>query len=203
MAVAGEIDRVLHGNALRSSGGRTAFGEWDWLDHVPRRDMRRLTGAGYFARAGLAIDEAADLIISRVPGVETIDDAIEWYVATALVELDERQADRAGDVPWHDLERPDDEWPDDDPLEPPTSTPDATSPVQSIELAPAECPTIESWDVEPASVFEPDARPTFYGSMRPARRVSSWDSSPDATSPRRPRRQHTSTWWAIRRWLRW
>lgn len=188
--VVGEIDRVLHGNRLASSSRRTEHGEWDWLEHVPRRTVRRLIGGGYFGRRGLSMDEAADMICDRVPGVDTLDAAIEWYIRTALAELDERATDRASAVRWEDQERPDDEWPDDEPLEEP-----ADEPAEPITLAPAECPTI-AWDVEPAPSFDPDARPTFYGSKRPTR-VSCWDSGTDDASRRRQRR-HGTTWWRIR-----
>lgn len=200
MTIVGEIDRVLAGNPLRSTGARNAHGEWDWVDHIDRRTMRRLTGAGYFARAGLSIDEAADMICARVGGVDTLDDAIAWYVRTALAELDERQADRAGVVRWEDQERPDDTWDLHDPdLLPVSRASSRCEEPETLELDPAELPTVP-WDVEPTPVFEPDARPTLYGSVRPAPSV--WPSTPDDTSPRR-RRRHGAMWWRIvGRWSR-
>lgn len=103
----GEIDRVLNGNAVASCGRRTEHGEWDWLDAVDRRTVRRLTGAGYFARGGLSIDEMADMVAARVGGVETLDEAVEWFISTAVHELDARQAARRGEARWEDQERPD------------------------------------------------------------------------------------------------
>lgn len=207
MTIAGEIERVLAGNPVRSSGGRTGYGEWDWLGAVPARTMRRLTGAGYFARGGLSVDEAADIICARVPGISTPDDALAWYVSTALAELEERQADRRGETRWEELERPDDEWAD--MFEDDGDDIDGQVPVDVVPLAlePDELPTWEPGpdDEEPAPRFPADAPRTFYGSARPTPRRSCWDSAPDDVSPRR-RREHGSTWWAIasavRRWTR-
>lgn len=189
-----EIERVLAGNALVSSGARSEHGEWDWLPHVDRRTIRRLTGAGYFARRGVELDVAADLIIARVPGVETFDDAIEWYVTTALRELDERQAARRGEVRWEDQERPDDSYtfePDDETVEV----------VVDMDVEMIDVDVCYELDREPAFVLPAGTRATFYGSDRSALRVSVWDSMPDDGVRRRVRR-HGSTWWAVCSWLR-
>lgn len=190
----GEIERVLQGNPLQSSGHAHEEGEWDWLPLVDRRTMRRLTGAGYFARHGLALDEAADVIRQHVAGIATMDDAIEWYIRTALHELNERQRERSGEVAWEDQERPEEEWPDDDDLEP-VSMPDDVS---AQQLHPDECETVP-WDVEPPLRLPAGSRPTFYGSQRPVVRRSCWDSVPDDRLPPLDRRR----WWRrLRSWMR-
>ena len=203
----GEIERVLWGNVLQSTGHAHDHGEWDWLPLVDKRTMRRLTGAGYFARNGIALDEAIDMIVERVGGVETRDQALDWYISTALRELDERQGRRAGVVAWEDLERPDDEWDPDDPdlADPvPVSVPDVVLP-ELVELAEpdvAECPSVD-WLEEPEPRYPAGSRPTFYGSERPRVRVSAWDSVPDDLLARRRCAQHRTWWWRVRAWFPW
>ena len=200
----GEIGRVMGGDVPQSSGHAHGGGEWDWLPLVDRRTLRRLTSAGYFRRNGLPLDMAADLIRDRVAGVETFGDAIEWYVSTALRELDDRQARRAGVVRWEDQERPEEDWADhdwsgydDDPEEP--------APVEVLEDPDVPwSPEEYDGELEPVPATPAGARPTFYGSVRPVRRASVWDSAPDDVSRSVPdgvspwrRGWHGSTWWAI------
>jgi hypothetical protein len=103
----GFVDSFVYSERPKSIGNRNRHAEWDWHNLFPKRAFRRLTGAGYFRADGMNIDEFTDLVISRVPGVDTLDAAMDWYMTTALAELDERQADRAGVVAWEDQEQPD------------------------------------------------------------------------------------------------
>lgn len=93
MIFVAELDRVLDGNPIQSRPSRPehAGGEWDPLLALPRRTRRRLIGAGYLNPNGIPPDVAADYIIARVAGVETVDDALGWYVRTALRAIPERR----------------------------------------------------------------------------------------------------------------
>lgn len=86
-----ELDRVLMGTTVKSTPSGPAGGEWDYLLALPRRTRRRLIGAGYLTTYGEQPDVAAELIIAHVAGVENIDDAMAWYVRTALRALAERR----------------------------------------------------------------------------------------------------------------
>lgn len=86
-----ELDRVVGPEALASSPGPRNWPEWDYLYSLPRRTRRRLIGAGYMRRGGMQPDLLADVIVPRVAEVETIDDAMEWYVKTCLTAITERR----------------------------------------------------------------------------------------------------------------
>ncbi|MCB0969124.1 MAG: hypothetical protein KDB37_20020 [Ilumatobacter sp.] len=200
----GEIGRVMGGDVPQSSGHAHGGGEWDWLPLVDRRTLRRLTSAGYFRRNGLPLDMAADLIRDRVAGVETFGDAIEWYVSTALRELDDRQARRAGVVRWEDQERPEEDWADHDWSDYDDADDDQLEPL--VDASVPWQPERYDGDDEPAPAYPDGARPTFYGSARPVRRASVWDSAPDDVShsvpddvSRRRRGWHGSAWWSLAR----
>lgn len=89
-----ELDRVLGGDRIRTPKTTQTGGESDPFRSHSRRDLRRLTGAGYLVAGGLSHDEAADWITDHVPGIENPDDAIDWYVRTALEAIDEARRDR-------------------------------------------------------------------------------------------------------------
>lgn len=89
-----ELERVVGGEALASSPSRRgsqAGGEWDVIYGYPRKTRRRLIGAGFMRVGGMPPDVLADTIRPRVPGCETTDDAMRWYVKTCLVALAERR----------------------------------------------------------------------------------------------------------------
>ncbi|HWL44574.1 MAG TPA: hypothetical protein VNQ73_16660 [Ilumatobacter sp.] len=88
-----ELDRVMRGDAIASRSGCRPGGEWDALRALPVRVRRRLLGAGYLRPGGLEPDVAADLIASQVPGVGSVDAAIEWYVRTCLAAIAEARTD--------------------------------------------------------------------------------------------------------------
>lgn len=84
-----ELDRVVAGEALASRPRPNGEPEWDYLRDLPKRTLRRLRGAGCMRSGAMPPDLLADLIVSRVADCETIDDAMEWYVKTCLVAIDE------------------------------------------------------------------------------------------------------------------
>ena len=86
-----ELERVVGAEGLASSPGRHAGGEWDYILSLPRCTRRRLVGAGYMRRTGMSPDELEALIVPRVSGVETTDEAMAWYVRTCLVAIGERR----------------------------------------------------------------------------------------------------------------
>lgn len=85
----------LGGNALATwNGKRGTGGEWDALRSVPLKRRRRLTGAGYLRRDGMAPDQLAELIRTYGPAGSAswgTCECIDWYVRTALRALDERR----------------------------------------------------------------------------------------------------------------
>lgn len=89
-----ELDRVLGNERLRSPGARRGgrsgpWDEYDVLRQMSRRTIRRLIGAGYLRRRGAVHDEVAEIILARVPGLSSPDEAISWYCTTALVAIGE------------------------------------------------------------------------------------------------------------------
>lgn len=89
-----DIERVLGANRLLSMPPKRRpqlGGEWDALLSIPNRTRRTLIGAGFLTSTGLKPDVAAECISAGVPGVETTDDAVEWYVRTALVSIAEQR----------------------------------------------------------------------------------------------------------------
>jgi len=90
-----EMERVVGADALASSpSSRHAEPEWDPILSMPPKVLRRLRGAGFMRRGAMQPDVLAALIIDRVPEVETIDDAMRWYVRTALEAIEERRRER-------------------------------------------------------------------------------------------------------------
>ena len=87
-------DRVLYPHAARRSD-RYGAGEWDTLYALPARVKRQLSAARLLTRDGIAPDVAADRIVERVPGVDGVDAAMDWYVATCRALLRARQEDRS------------------------------------------------------------------------------------------------------------
>lgn len=83
------LDRVVGPDRLALGPTPGGEPEWDWLPRVSRRTLRRLRGARYMRRDGVQPDWLAQLIVPRVPGVETDGDAIDWYIKTCLVAIDE------------------------------------------------------------------------------------------------------------------
>lgn len=81
----GELDRVVGATVMAWPRRAASGGEADTLRALPRRVRRKLTGAGYLSGPrGEPADVVADLIIDRVPGVETTCAAVEWYIAMSL-----------------------------------------------------------------------------------------------------------------------
>ena len=93
-----ELERVMGPERVATWNARTRQpgGEWDVIRSLPPRTRRRLTGAGFFSAGGLMPDVAADLIVSGVGGVDTVDDALRWYVRTATEAI--RQARRGAEA---------------------------------------------------------------------------------------------------------
>lgn len=86
-----ELDRVVGAATLLSPTYADDGGEWDPLRALPTRTRRRLAGAGYLTSYGERPDVFAELIVDRVAGIETVDDALDWYVRTSLRAIDERR----------------------------------------------------------------------------------------------------------------
>lgn len=74
-------------------GKRKPGGEWDYLRVLPIRTRRRLTGAGFMSKYGMAPDEFADVIRDNAPGMGGKGDTecIAWFVGHALLALKERR----------------------------------------------------------------------------------------------------------------
>lgn len=85
-----ELDRVMGGDVV-ASGPVGPGGEWDAIRGIPLRRRRCLIGALYLTPTGLRPDVAAEIIAQRVAGINSIDDAMEWYVRTALTAVGERR----------------------------------------------------------------------------------------------------------------
>jgi hypothetical protein len=109
---AAEIERAVGADRPKSTGARNRYGEWDFTATVSPRRLRRLTGARYFRRDGMDIDDFADLVCRNVPAVDDHDSAIGWWIDIATRALDAAQEARTTAVPWHLQERPADEWPE-------------------------------------------------------------------------------------------
>lgn len=83
-----ELDRVLGGERLltlpiRQLEDSRYGGEWDWRRLMPRRTHRRLAGAGWLSSTGISPDELEMLVVPQVAGVETLSEAVEWYLKMA------------------------------------------------------------------------------------------------------------------------
>ncbi len=91
-----ELDRTVGCETLATKPGPYAGGEWDYLLSLPKRTLRRLRGARRMTRGGVGPDQLAELIIGKVHGIETTDDAMVWYVRASLVAIGEarREAHR-------------------------------------------------------------------------------------------------------------
>ena len=104
-----EIDRAVGAERPKSIGARNGYGEWDFTVTVSPRRLRRLTGARYFRRDGMDIDDFADLVCRNVSGVDDHDSAIEWWIDISTRALDAAQEARTSAVPWHLQEEPEPE----------------------------------------------------------------------------------------------
>lgn len=104
-----EIDRAVGAERPKSIGARNRYGEWDFTVTVSPRRLRRLTGARYFRRDGMDIDDFADLVCRNVSGVDDHDSAIEWWIDISTRALDAAQEARTSAVPWHLQEEPEPE----------------------------------------------------------------------------------------------
>lgn len=89
----GLLDYVVGGDRIASRPARPQYagGEWDSWWHKPARTRRRLVGAGYAHPRGLAPDQLAEVIASRLGGTVDHRDAVDWYVRHALLALEERR----------------------------------------------------------------------------------------------------------------
>jgi hypothetical protein len=87
----GELDRVLGGSSLLHPAHGDPGGEWDALRALDRSTLRRLTGARLLTPHGLRPDVAADIIARNVARIEDVDDAMAWFVRTALDAITERR----------------------------------------------------------------------------------------------------------------
>ena len=83
----------MRGDAVASRPPDQPGGEWDVIRSLPPRVKRTLIGSGYLRPGALQPDVAAELIRDQIPGVQTVDDAIEWYVRTALAAIAESRTD--------------------------------------------------------------------------------------------------------------
>ena len=76
-----------HRGHVGMDGKRKPGGEWDYLRyHVTLRNRRRLAGAGWLVRGGLAPDQLE--LVLHAAGLHH-DNPIEWYVKTALAAIPE------------------------------------------------------------------------------------------------------------------
>ena len=84
-----ELDRVVGSERLASSPGPRNGPEWDGLRLMNPRKLHRLRGARWMVPGAMQPDQLAEVIVPRVADVESIDDAIEWYVKMCLIAIDE------------------------------------------------------------------------------------------------------------------
>lgn len=83
---------------LRCAPKGYQHGEYDELRSFHARDLRRLRGAGFLTPHGVAPDVLAAEVAARWRELGT-DELVRWYVRTALVLLDARQA--RANREWH------------------------------------------------------------------------------------------------------
>ena len=94
-----ELDRVFAGRfmTLRTmplDKLPVGAGEWDWRRVISRKRLRKLIGARYLTSTGEKPDVFAEVIIDNVAGIDNIDDAIDWYIKTALKAITESRRER-------------------------------------------------------------------------------------------------------------
>lgn len=83
------FDRIVRGEAHRSSPGRHPGGEWDAWFALRRRSRRILTGAGFARRNAMWPDDLADMIERNHPNLD--EPALDWFYRTAFEVLRERR----------------------------------------------------------------------------------------------------------------
>jgi len=89
-----ELERVLGDDRIATWRQDQTGGESDPFRNHSRRTLRRLTGSRHLRRGGLKHDVAADIIERHVSDVHNPDDAIDWYVRTALADIAEARVER-------------------------------------------------------------------------------------------------------------
>lgn len=89
-----ELHRVCGPDVLRSPRREYVGGEWDAFKALPSRQVRRLIGAGWLRRTGEAPDVLAERIIDQVAGVDTVCEAVTWYISAAGTAMREQRAER-------------------------------------------------------------------------------------------------------------
>ena len=85
-------ERLATWNRSRSTR-RLVGGEWDTLRETPINVRRRLTTAGFLSVRGMMPDDFSDMLV-RNGGAQVGSNPIAWYIKTALVVIDERNAAR-------------------------------------------------------------------------------------------------------------
>jgi hypothetical protein len=89
-----EFHRVMRGNSVLHPIHGGTGGEWDTLRRAPAKVLRRLTGARWLTPYGMAPDQVACELTGPYKGIDDVDDAMTWFLRTAVAALDERRARR-------------------------------------------------------------------------------------------------------------
>jgi hypothetical protein len=89
------LELYVGAERLSTSGRhRGRGGEWDSLRAVPVRTRRRLTGAGWLVRDGLAPDQLQHIMWEAGAPTPDIDSAVTLYVRLSVAAIGETRAER-------------------------------------------------------------------------------------------------------------